>query len=288
MSVELYEDALGDARNARTLATASELAYLSAEPGVAAFRERLGLEGHLVSVDNHQGWVCSSPEHIVVAFRGTESPTSLDGLKDWLLTDAANLLMVPEGRLGTDLAAAGVGARFHQGFVTAIGSIWDEIYGRVAEEMKKEERPLWITGHSLGGAMALLAAWLFRRKFLAVHQVYTFGGPMIGNAEAAAAFDRDFGGRIFRYVNLLDPVPRLPTVSLVGNPYQHCQTEVAPAESASATESASAFLSSLASRTVDGVLNATLIDDIWNALQQRLAAHFLDSYQALVASLFKK
>jgi hypothetical protein len=48
-----------------------------------------------------------SPGHVVVAFRGTESPTSLDGLKGILLTDAMNLLVVPEGRLGHDLAAAG-------------------------------------------------------------------------------------------------------------------------------------------------------------------------------------
>jgi len=33
-----------------------------------------------------------------------------------------------------------------------------------------------------------------------VHQIYTFGAPMIGNDLAAEAFDREFPGRIFRYV----------------------------------------------------------------------------------------
>ena len=48
---------------------------------------------------------------VVVAFRGTESPATLEGLKDWLLTDAANLLILPEGRLGTDLAVTLPAAR---------------------------------------------------------------------------------------------------------------------------------------------------------------------------------
>ena len=61
---------------------------------------------------------------------------------------------------------------------------------------------------------------------IGVHQIYTFGAPMIGNAEAAKAFDREFGGKLFRYVNVLDPIPLLPTMSLVANQYGHCLTEV--------------------------------------------------------------
>src|SRR5581483_6191467 len=121
-----------------------------------------------------------------------------------------NLLIVPEGRLGTDFAAAGVGARFHKGFMGAIAQVWGPIYTVVEAEMKRKERPLWITGHSLGGALALLAAWLFQRRMIPVHQIYTYGGPMIGNAEASQAFDREFPNKIYRYVNTDDPVPRLP------------------------------------------------------------------------------
>lgn len=43
----------------------------------------------------------------------------------------------------TDLAAAGVGARFHQGFVNAIADIWQPVLASVEVEMKKAERPLW-------------------------------------------------------------------------------------------------------------------------------------------------
>src|SRR5262245_24380653 len=106
MPLELIEDAKGDPRNAQFLALASDLAYLSADAGAQAFKEQLGLDAHLLSVGNTQAYVGSNDDHLVVAFRGTEEPNSIEGLKDWLLTDAANLLIVPEGRLGTDFIAA--------------------------------------------------------------------------------------------------------------------------------------------------------------------------------------
>jgi predicted lipase len=277
MPLELIEDAGGDIRNATAMALASDLAYLPEAQGVEAFRTQLGMEARLISVGNTQAYIAANDNHIVVAFRGTEAPTSLEGLKDWLLTDAANLLIVPEGRLGTDLAAAGVGARFHQGFVTAIGAIWDPVLAAVTEELKKKDRPLWITGHSLGGALALLAAWLFQRKMISVHQIYTYGGPMIGNAEAAKAFDREFGGKVYRYVNGLDPVPLLPTVSLIANQYGHCLKEMSLGAAAAA-----GFFQDFAKNAVDGLLNATLIDDIWKGLQERVGAHAMENYRKLI------
>src|SRR5262249_26146986 len=161
-----------------------------------------------------------------VAFRGTESPTSIEGLKDWLLSDALNLLILPEGRLGTDLVAAGVGARFHMGFVNALADIWGPVHEAVEAELKRKDRPLWVTGHRLGGPLATLAAWMSNRKFLSVHQVSPSGAPMIGNATASEAFDRAFPDKIYRYVNGPDPIPRLPTLSLIANDYAHCLKEV--------------------------------------------------------------
>lgn len=120
MSTEftLREEPLGNLDSARFLCEASALAYLAEPEGAKAFREILGLEARLFSVDNTQAWLGVNETNVVVAFRGTESATTLDGLKDILLTDAMNLLVVPEGRLGHDLSAAGVGARFHKGSST--------------------------------------------------------------------------------------------------------------------------------------------------------------------------
>ncbi len=125
MGLDLFPDAAGDdPRNAEALAVASDRAYLAADEGAAAFRNDLALDARLISVGNTQVFVGDNDGAVVVAFRGTESPTTLDGLKDWLLTDAVNLLIVPEGQIGTEFAAAGVGARFHLGFMTALASVW--------------------------------------------------------------------------------------------------------------------------------------------------------------------
>jgi predicted lipase len=288
MTLSLIEDAFGDPANAEFLAMASDLAYMSEEQGKAAFKEQLGLDVSLISVGNTQAYIGSNADHIVVAFRGTESPTNVEGLKDWFLTDAANLLMVPEGRLGTDLAAAGVGALFHQGFVNAIAEIWDPVFEAVKAKIGEEERPLWITGHSLGGALAMFAAWLFRRKFVNVHQIYTYGAPMIGNDEVAKAFDREFPNRVYRFVNGMDPVPTLPMMSMLGNAYLHCNKEIDLSGAAEQAQSMVLCLKTLAGTAVEGVLNATLIDDIWKALTERIGAHSLGHYRTLMSGFFKK
>lgn len=278
--LQLIEDAVGHPQNANFMCLACQLAYLPAAEGVPRFRDELGLQAQLISVGNTQVYVCENDEHLVVAFRGTESPTSIDGLKDWLLTDAMNLLVVPEGRLGHDLAAAGVGARFHKGFVDAIADIWDPLAAAVEQRFKKLDRPLWVTGHSLGGALALLGAWLLKRRFIAVHQIYTFGAPMIGNQRACDAFDREFSGQISRYVNGRDPVPKLPGLSLIANEFAHVQTE--RVVGADPVTSLAEFLGDIGQRAVGGLLTGGLLDEAWKYVTQQISAHFLDSYAALL------
>ncbi len=278
--MQLIEDAAGDPENASFLCHACQLAYLPEAAGVKGFRDDLGLSARLLSVDNTQVYVAESPDHLVVAFSGTEDPTSIDGLKDWLLTDAMNLLVVPEGRLGHDLSAAGVGAKFHKGFVDAIAEIWDPLRDEVETKMKQSDRPLWITGHSLGGALALLAAWLLRRRFVAVHQIYTYGGPMIGNQKASDAFNREFSGAIFRYVRGRDPVPKLPGLSLVANEFTH--VESARVLGTDPMTNLSEFIGAIGSQAVKGLLAGSLIDDVWKHINDQVSAHFLDAYSGLL------
>lgn len=281
MGYELIEDGHGDIRNAATLCYVAELAYLPATDGAKAFKNDLSLDATLFSVDNTQAYLAANDDHVVVAFRGTESPTSIDGLKDWFLADALNLLIVPEGRLGHDLAAAGVGAKFHKGFADSITEIWDPLSTAVDAEMKRKDRPLWIAGHSLGGALALYCAWLLKRKFIPVHQIYTYGAPMIGNQHACDAFNREFSGQIFRYLSGKDPVPKLPSLSLIANEYAHVETAklVGPDPASGLLE----FLGGVGSAAVGGILAGKLLDDAWDYILQHVNAHFLDGYSKLLA-----
>lgn len=284
MPLQLYEDELGDPRNAEFLAVASDLAYANEEAGKPAFAEQLGLDASLVSVGHSQCWTACNDEHVVLAFRGTEGPTSLDGIKDWLLADAMNLLILPEGDAGTDFAAAGVDARFHKGFIDALASVWEPVFAYATAQREKSKRPLWVTGHSLGGAMALLAAWRLVRKYVPVHQVYTYGAPMIGNKVAAGAFDKSLPDKIFRYVNLTDPVPMLPSLSLVANDYVHC--EKAMALGAAEGEGLTGLFKDLAGKATDGVMSGTLLTDFWAGITSRIAAHGLDTYRKVMKERF--
>jgi hypothetical protein len=265
-----------DNAQAAYLGRACELAYLAAGEGAAAFPQQLGLTAQLVSVANTQAYVGENDRSIVVAFRGSESFLTLDGFRDWLLTNARNFLVLPEGQIGTDFAAAGVGARFHSGFMSALADIWTPLFTLVDAAYGKQERPVWVTGHSLGGAMALMFGWRAQQNFVPIHQICTFGAPMIGNDAAAAAFQREFPGRIYRYVDAGDIVPKLPTISLFSNAYQHCQTEIVVGAGQGTT--ALERLGQAAARTVDGAIDGQVANDLWSELKNGMPSHMMGNY----------
>lgn len=281
MSFELFEDEFGDVRNARTLAVACDLAYNPEAEGAPLFKTHLNMDARLISVENTQAYVASNDDHILVAFRGSENPATVDGFKDWFLTNALNLLIVPEGPLAVDFLAAGVGAKFHQGFVSAIGTIWPTLFPVIQEQVKAKDRPLWITGHSLGGALAMLGSWLLKQKFINVHQVYTYGAPMVGNSATAAAFAREFPNKIFRYVNAPDPVPLLPMMSLAANDFSHTGKEVVLGSGAAAD--LIQYLQSIAGDTVAGLLAGDAQQKVWAGILQKVEAHFMNHYKEHLA-----
>jgi hypothetical protein len=79
---------------------------------------------------------------------------------------------------------------------------------------KPDER-IWITGHSLGGALAVLAAAVL--KFEAGRDIaglYTYGRPRVGDNAFCEALDAALTGRFFRYVNDQDIVPHAIPIAL--------------------------------------------------------------------------
>jgi triacylglycerol lipase len=289
MTTSLNASVSGDAQNALFLARACEMAYLAESEASPRFQSELGLAAKLISIDNTQVYVGESDDALVVAFRGSEAPNTLDGLKDWLLTNANNYLILPEGQGGTDFAAAGVGARFHRGFLDALAMVWESLFAAVDQAQKTKERPLWVTGHSLGGAIALLAGWRFQRNFLAVHEIVTFGAPMIGNEAAAKAFEQEFSGKIYRYVDLEDVVPHLPSVSLLANAYKHCLNEIvmsAPTVAMAAAAGLEALVPSTDPPSGQGV-DRDQAEHVWGMVQARIASHMINNYQARVQAKCK-
>lgn len=89
---------------------------------------------------------------------------------------------------------------------------WRELKGRVAEAV--DGRPVILTGHSLGGAQATLAAL----DLPSIIEVVTFGSPRVGDPDFVAYY-QSLGLSTTRYVNMSDPVPWLPGY-MAG--YRHC------------------------------------------------------------------
>ncbi len=135
-------------------------------------------------------YVASDDDVTVVAFRGTHR------LVDWI----KNLDF-----LRTSDTAHGP---MHRGFHDSYESFKAQLF-KLLE--KRKPRHLWLTGHSLGGALALACAYdLTQDKRYTVHGVVTFGEPMIAKKQLADYLDTTLMGRHARFVNEQDIVPTVP------------------------------------------------------------------------------
>lgn len=146
-----------------------------------------------IRVFNHnsaQGFVARHQEFLIIAFRGT------DEIQDWL--DNLNL---PPLRMAL--------GSVHRGFYLSLMDIWPDMLQAIAE-FQDQAQSLWITGHSLGGAMANMAALDFIEKDRPFYGVYTFGQPRCCHRDLALVFNVEAKSRYFRFQNQNDIVTRIP------------------------------------------------------------------------------
>lgn len=135
-----------------------------------------------------------------VVFRGTEPSNTINFLTDATTEPKPFLAM----------------GRVHGGFHRNLRAVWTDVAEWIDQEASHGLKALYFTGHSLGGAMAVLAAatlWgdeRFLRWRPLLQGVYTYGQPPVGDAEFARACDERFGRLHFRHVYGHDLVPRLP------------------------------------------------------------------------------
>lgn len=129
----------------------------------------------------HENYYC-------IAFRGTD-----EGF-DWL----DNISFYPT-------------KGFHRGFLRSIDRIWDEIYSQYKSCKSKKSKPLFLTGHSLGGAMAVIAATKLDEKKENFWNIYTFGQPRVLRPTKAEDFDIKYRSLYFRFNFNEDIVTRVPT-----------------------------------------------------------------------------
>jgi len=156
------------------------------------------------------------PEGLLLAFRGTES------LKDWKMNLKFPGHSTPDGEV-------------HSGFWDALQSLWTQFpktYSELERHQLKDkpvkpclktalqsqlenQTPIYICGHSLGGAMALLAGFQMQRWKLPgnVKGVYTWGQPRAAKESWIEKLIAEASFPVFLHFNVEDVVPRLPPCS---------------------------------------------------------------------------
>jgi triacylglycerol lipase len=182
-------EAYADWPVAELLASMSEASYLPPVDVDPAFRE-LGFKQVMPVVDGSMiGYVASADDVTVVVIRGTDNGV------DWIVNLAVGSMQTPKGPI-------------HKGFYNAYQPLKPQIVKLVNAAKPKH---LWITGHSLGGALAVVCAYdLIENEKLEVDGVITFGQPMIAKPQLAKHLDSALLGRFAHYVNGNDIVARVP------------------------------------------------------------------------------
>ena len=159
---------------------------------------------------------------VVIAFRGTAT------CLEWLENLRATLTQLPNtecDKNGSDES----GPMVERGFLSLYTSgtpIRPSLQEMVREESKRllqtygdEPLSLTIAGHSLGAALATLAAYDIKTTFNRVPVLVTvisFGGPRVGNRSFRQLLDKQ-GTKVLRIVNSDDVITKLPGFVIDGD-----------------------------------------------------------------------
>lgn len=168
--------------NCYRMALAAQHAYLDGKEGKNQFKT-LGYTKHkFIEHDGAQCHLAWNDEEFLIAFRGTE-PDEFSDIK-------ADLNAIPD--------RAQVGGWVHNGFQEELNKIWEMVQAGL---VNAENKRLYICGHSLGGAMATVAA-----SRLNPDALYTYGSPRVGTSK----FVKNITCQHYRHVNNNDVVPKVP------------------------------------------------------------------------------
>lgn len=170
--------------NARACALASQAAY-SSQPTIQSE------SAHVLIMD--------TPTARCIAFRGTAN-----------VQDAFTDCEVEK-----DFAPFDIPGKVHAGFLRSVRSVYDKVYDASFHGLNS--KPLFLCGHSLGGAQAMLAAAMLSRDGIWPLRVYTYGQPRVGNSRFCRFADKRLANH-YRLVLAEDIVTRSAS-ALLG--YRH-------------------------------------------------------------------
>jgi pimeloyl-ACP methyl ester carboxylesterase len=195
-----YRANIFDMVNAWWLIEASTLVYAKPDFVTEKFKQNAGFtDVKLFENKATQCFVANNEKFAFVVFRGSEARLR-EGDSDpgYIFADwMANFNFLPE--------AWDQGGNVHRGFKTALLEVWTDLEDYVSN-LQKDNLKIWITGHSLGAALATLAA----DRYGNVQGLYTYGSPRVGDQD----FKKDFNVNTYRFVNNSDIVTKVPPPGL--------------------------------------------------------------------------
>jgi predicted lipase len=183
-------------RMAWTMATMAKLAYIKFEENDLE-KERLeySLQSgwfnlmKTYSKLGTQAFVAKNDEFAVLAFRGTQ-PDKWEDIR----TD----VKIIKQRT--------IDGKVHKGFKNAFDDIKTEVVDLLRNSIGKD-MPLYITGHSLGAALATVATQELEEEFNdLIAACYTFGSPRVGDGK----YEKSIKAPFYRIVNTIDIVTLIP------------------------------------------------------------------------------
>lgn len=154
-----------------------------------------------VIIDNKktdtQGFMAIRDGALLISFRGSQET------KDWINDFNAWHTVVPYGNYESDI-------RVHRGFLGCYKSVRGEILKHVGS-LRDKITQIFVTGHSLGGALATLCAVDIQYNFGKCFKldVYTTGAPSVGNKAFARSYNNRVPDTTRTYIRS-DVVPKLP------------------------------------------------------------------------------
>lgn len=189
--------------NAGWLADFAMLAYAD-EPTIQETFKNSGLTAagfimKFFSRDTTQCFVAHNDNFVVVSMRGTEIDNLWGAFNDW----RRNLELLP--------VRDDSGGLVHEGFMKDINAVWNDTTAQGLKSYLQQlladgTRTLWITGHSLGAALATLAAERAARDGgFDVRGVYTYGSPRVGDIRFKQNYEaRGLNAKTYRVVYDID------------------------------------------------------------------------------------
>ena len=160
------------------------------------------------------------------------------------------------------------GIKLHQGFAQSA----DYIYDKVKTKLKRDYR-INTTGHSLGGAAALVLAMYLDASGYEVDQVITFGQPKVTNIQGSRAYSHLNVTRVVTPKDMVPLVPPMDPMDLMNmDIYWHQGTEIVLQEGSVYSEL----------EGMDSVMRAT---DFMNEMvtDKNLTHHFMTTYINMLA-----